>query len=117
MNQTEAICPNCGEDYLDVQPGRWHLLFHHSSLKYLFCLVSVMGIFFALLRWLLPLHTSILCPFYVGFAFGGCALLLGEKAPFWSHVFSVVAILGFLFYPLLAVFAFAWWLFRISLAI
>jgi len=21
MNQTEAICPNCGENYLDVQPG------------------------------------------------------------------------------------------------
>lgn len=117
MNQTEAICPHCGEDYLDVQPGRWHVLLHQSSLKDLFYLVTVMGIFFALLRWLIPFHTSLLFRFLVIIAFGSYALLLGERAPFWSRVFSLVAILGFLYYPLLAVLAFAWWLLRNFLAV
>ena len=33
MNQTEAICPHCGEDFLELKQDRWNLVLHKSSLS------------------------------------------------------------------------------------
>ena len=112
MKQTEAICPHCGEDFLEPQPDRWNLLLHKSSLSDLFRLTGVMGIFFAFVPLLVSLQTSALWPFYLGIVCGGCVLLLGETAPLWSRVLSIIGILAFLLYPLLAVLILIWMLFR-----
>ena len=108
MNQTEANCPHCGEDFFEAQPDRWHLLLHTSSLRDLFRLTSVMCVFFALLSMLISLHNLAFWPVGLGFACAGCALLLGEAAPLSSRVFSLVGILAFLVYPLLAMLITIW---------
>lgn len=100
MSQIEAACPHCGEDYRDFQPSYKQVLFHRSSLRDLFYLITVMGILSALLRWVLSLHLFWLWPVAAGFLAGICALLLGERAPFWSRVLSLIGILSFLTYPI-----------------
>lgn len=103
MGQTEAICSRCGEDYLGRAPDGWaELLLHQSSLRDVFRLTSVVGLFLAFTPSLYDqFRTSAFWPLCLGILCGVCVLLLGDSAPTCSRVVSLMGILAFLWYPII----------------
>lgn len=110
MSQTEAVCPKCGEDYVEPTQGAWQVVMHQSRLTDLFWLMAVAAFFSVGLSTLLPTFATPLGPVVFGILCGICAQLLGEAAPLWTRILSICGIVGILFYPLLVVWMFANWL-------
>ena len=110
MNQTEAICPKCGEEFLEQDQSAWHVLLHPSKLTDLFRLVSVAAVFTVALTTLLPTLSTPIGPVVSGILCGIAAEMLGETAPLWSRILSFAGIVGILFYPLQFIWLFASWL-------
>ncbi len=110
MSQTEAICPKCGEDFVEPTQSPWEVLLHPSKLTDLFRLVSVAAVFCVGLTTVLPTLSTPIGPIVFGILCGISAELLGDSAPLWSRVLSVAGLVGILFYPLMAVWFLGSWI-------
>ena len=108
MNQTQATCSSCGDEFRVEHEETWReLLSRKSTLKDLFLLISILGVPLAVTSHFIPSLTANgphrmlegIFAFILGVSFYFCGWALSDAAPLWSRLFNAVGIVALFIWP------------------